>query len=160
MVALEFSSRNTWSGLAVRAFTWCWCSHVDLVLPDGRLLGALPGSGVQIRDWTPARRVERFHIDAPPALLQAVLERALSQIGRPYDWAGVLGMALRRKWAEQDSWFCSELVAWAFADAGHPLLRAQHLYRITPRDLLLSPRLAPVLPIGAAPMAAPVVLHA
>ncbi|MEW6647176.1 MAG: hypothetical protein AB1450_08265 [Pseudomonadota bacterium] len=107
------------------------------MLPDGRLLGAVPG-GVSIRPYDPsALRIERHLVDAP----DSVLQRALSQLGKPYDWPGVLGYAARRDWQEDDSWFCSELVAWAFQAEGFPLLRAADAWRINPRDLLLSPLL-------------------
>lgn len=65
-----------------------------------------------------------------------VITAARSQIGKPYDWLGVLGIGLHRNWQADDSWFCSELVAWAFEAAGSPLFRAPH-WRITPQDLFL-----------------------
>lgn len=140
MITLQFSTTSRPASRLICWGTWGRHSHVDLVLPDGQLLGAVPG-GVQVRPFDPsALRIERHQVDAP----DTVLERAISQQGRPYDWPGVLGYALRRDWQEDDSWFCSELVAWAFQDAGRPLLRAGDAWRITPRDLLLSPLLSEV----------------
>lgn len=48
--------------------------------------------------------------------------------------------ALRRRWQDNDAWFCSELVAWAFEAGGRSLFR-EHAWRITPRDLYL-PRIS------------------
>lgn len=134
MITVEFSFRGGLAGKIVQAATWSWASHVDFVLPDGLLLGAVPDGGVSLRAWSPPVRAERYTVDAHPFVLQC----AQSQLGKPYDFVGVLGIGLHRDWAETDSWFCSELIAWAFQKAGKPLLRADHLDRITPRDLLLS----------------------
>lgn len=137
MITLQFSTKTSLSSRLIRWATWSAFSHVDLVLPDGRLLGATARRGVSIRNPEPVARLVRFTIDAP----SAVIDVASTQLGRPYDWSGILGWGLRRDWQEDDSWFCSELIAWAFDAAGCPLLRARNSWRITPRDLLLSPLL-------------------
>ena len=146
MITLQFSSAKVNSSRLIRFLTWSWASHVDFVLPDGKLLGALAvegGGGVQIHELHKPEyytRVERFEIDAP----ESVIDFAMTQIGKPYDWAGIFGVIARnRNWEEDDKWFCSELAAWAFQKAGLPLLN-EVSYRITPRDLLISPLLKPV----------------
>lgn len=110
-------------------------SHVDIVLPNGKLVGAIP-AGVKERDNN-LKQYIRFKVDAPNEIENLII----SQIGKKYDWNGVLGLWIKRNWQDTDNWFCSELVAWAFKEAGKPLLRTEHLERITPRDLLLSPYL-------------------
>ena len=70
---------------------------------------------------------------------QAVIAAAESQIGKPYDWLGVLGIGLHRDWQEPDRWFCSEMAAWAFQQAGRPLFRPDALYRITPQHFWMLP---------------------
>lgn len=138
MVILRFTSGKGIAGRIVQAFTWSWCAHVDFELDDGRLLGAVPGRGVCIRPpETSPRRIERYAVEVG----QEVLAAASSQLGRPYDWEGIIGIAAHRDWQETDSWFCSELAAWAFSVVQRPLLRADQAWRITPRDLLLSPLL-------------------
>ncbi len=141
-VVLEFSRGASLASAVVGLATWSWCSHVDFVLEDGQLLGARPDGGVSLRQSRPQLRCERYAVDASCK----VLRLAETQLNRPYDWPGVLGVGLHRDWAETDSWFCSELVAWAFYTAGEPLLRSYELNRITPRDLLLSPHLQPIPP--------------
>lgn len=140
VIVLEFSDRPSLPGGLVKLATGAPVSHVDFVLDDGSLLGATPSGGVGVRDWTPGRRIERYAVEAPAD----VLDLALSQVGKPYDLTAALGLFFRRDWRACDSWICSELVAWAFREAGAPLLRAEHLARVTPRDLLLSPRLRPL----------------
>ena len=146
MITLQFSSTNELASRAIRFLTWSWASHVDFVLPDGKLFGALGvegGGGVRfhsLREPKYYTRIERFEVVAP----DEVLEYALSQAGKPYDWAGIFGYVARnRRWEDEDKWFCSELAAWAFQKAGKPLLN-ETSYRITPRDVLISPLLKPV----------------
>lgn len=143
MIVLRFSAGRGWRARVVQLATWSWASHVDIELEDGRLLGAVPGRGVCIRPPEPpasAGRVERYRAATP----QAAVAVAATQLGKPYDWPGVLGYALRRDWQDHRAWFCSELIAWACVKAGTPLLRADRTWRITPRDLLLSPLLEPL----------------
>lgn len=141
MITLQFSTTNQIGSKAIAFVTWSWASHVDFVMPDGSLYGALAlenGGGVQFHPVEKNySRVERYTVDAP----DDVLKYALEQKGKPYDWTGILGILARnRRWEEDDSWFCSELVAYSFAKAGVPLLN-ETSYRITPRDLLISPLL-------------------
>ena len=82
-------------------------------------------------------------IELPCRDPQAVIAAAASQIGKPYDYTAILGLGLRRDWQEEDAWFCSELVAWAFQHAGDPLFRADCLRRVTPQHLWM---LAPAPP--------------
>lgn len=141
MVRLRFSGGLGLPGRVVKLATWSWCSHVDIVLPDGRLLGAVPRYGVSIRDLLdskPDTRYEDYLVNAPA---DRVIQCAMQHLGKPYDWRGIVGFGTRRDWHHPDRWFCSELVAEAFSEAGVPLLRGDKTWRLSPRDLLLSPLL-------------------
>lgn len=139
-IRLRFSSNRTLGSRLIRAATWSEYSHVEIVMPvcSTLLLGAAIDGGVDLRpphqDYL---RLREFTVEAGYSVIAA----AQTQLRKPYDLSGALGLALHRDWQDDDSWFCSELVAWAFQVAGFPLLRADHLHRITPRDLLLSPLL-------------------
>ena len=143
MITLQFSTTRHISSKAIQFFTWSWASHVDFVLPDGKLFGALAtqdGGGVRLHDAENYTRIERFQVDAP----ESIIDIAMTQEGKPYDWAGIFGLVLReRNWEDDDKWFCSELVAWSFKQGGFPLLN-ETSNRITPRDLLISPLLKPI----------------
>lgn len=141
MITLQFSAQKKPGSWFIRQFTWSRFSHVDFVLPDGRLLGARGVGGVKIRQPEPFDTMARFQVDAP----ESVLAMARSQIGKGYDWAAIAGFMLKHDWSDKKAWFCSELVAWSFEQAGYPLLNAQHLSRITPRDLLLSLEVKPLM---------------
>lgn len=140
MITLQFSTTPGIGSRVIRWATWSPFSHVDLVLDDGRLLGATARHRVAIRDPEPVSACARFQVSAPVD----VIASARTKIGRPYDWSGIFGWGFRRNWQEEDDWFCSELIAWAFQEAGCPLLRFDRSHRITPRDLLLSPMLIPI----------------
>jgi uncharacterized protein YycO len=141
-ITLQFSTEKGIGSLIIRRMTWSEYSHVDIVMPNGDLLGARANGGVQIRKPGYGKFTKVHHevaVDAP----DSVYEFAKSQVGKPYDWKAILNFGLERNWQEDDSWFCSELVAWTFMKAGHPLLDPDvQLYRISPRDLLLSTALS------------------
>ena len=64
------------------------------------------------------------------------------QLGKPYDWLGILGFPLRSsKLERKDRWFCSELVFTAFKQAGVELLKNTHPSEVSPRLFLKSPLL-------------------
>ena len=134
-VTLVFSRKHHIGSLLLRAFLWSGWSHVAIV--DGEdVIEAVAGDGVRRRPMAAllAESSEFVVVSVPALNAQAVVAAAASQIGKPYDWRGVLGIGFRRRWQDADSWFCSELVAWAFREAGHPLFRLDE-WRITPRDL-------------------------
>lgn len=73
---------------------------------------------------TPAEEVLRTAseyevVDVPTPDDARGLAWAHSQVGKPYDWTGVVGIALaQRDWQEDDAWYCSELAERALAEAG------------------------------------------
>lgn len=128
---------------AIRFSTRSWASHAEFVDTDGYgdvavTVGARwDGVKERISSQDHYSRIERFTADG----IDEAYEWARTQIGKPYDFSAILGMALNRNWRDEDRWFCSELVAAAFEHAGTPLLSTRQsvgVYRITPRDLLLS----------------------
>ena len=140
-VRVLFTRRHHIGSLDIRLGTWSAWSHVDLVDDRGAvpmLIGAVAPAGVVV-----VPMAERLALASRAVLVEftvpdrdAVLDAALSQIGKPYDWLGVAGIALRgRDWQEDDCWFCSELVAWAFSEAGFPLFRSELQARIVPQHL-------------------------
>lgn len=146
MLTLRFTGGGLGlAGQLVQLATWSWCSHVEVEWGQDLVLGAHPDHGVAVTTAAAPRRLERYTLDLPLHAEARILEALESQIGRPYDWSGIWGWGLRRDWQDPAAWFCSELVAWACAKAGHPLLRAERAWRVSPRDLLMSPLLVPVV---------------
>lgn len=139
-ITLQFVTQADQVSRLIRWFTWGDFSHVDVVLEGDYLLGAHFEGGVQIRPptyatWTACERrvVHGVTADFLPWLHQ--------QVGKPYDWAAIFGLLWRTDhWQCEDRWFCSELVAAAFTFTGVPVILGEP-WRISPRDLMLSPLL-------------------
>ncbi|MHB8674545.1 MAG: hypothetical protein ACYDAK_12835 [Candidatus Limnocylindrales bacterium] len=122
-------------------------SHVDAVLPDGRLLGARSDNvgnappGVQIRDpgYVAGTPVLTLHLPADTPQETVFYDFLNAQIGKPYDALGILAFVGGRDWRAPDSWFCSELCAAALEACGYfPWPLASTTNKITPADLLLA----------------------
>jgi len=110
-----------------------------VIMPNGDFIGAR-GSGGVIRhaEPKPASKKQVYVVYMPQHKANAFYRAIESQVGKPYDWLGIFGYALRKDWETHNAWFCSELVAWAFNQADFPLINAKKS-RVTPRDLTLSP---------------------
>ena len=137
-IRIEFVATNDIPAKIIQAFTWSWCDHVQFVLDGGVRVGAMPGAGVELGlPPPPTARTEIYEVKAPAE----VIYFAVAQVGKPYDWDALLGMPFRKDWRDPSKWFCSELVTAAFEAGGHPILRSDHVDRVTPRDVLMSPLL-------------------
>jgi hypothetical protein len=130
-------------------------SHVDVVLPDGTLLGASdsphapyvegnPG-GVAVRpaDYQPFAIRRIAHVYVPARVEAKFIELLRSQLGEPFDGKAMHAVFnpdanAGRDWRDESAWFCSEMVSWALEEAGAfdapPLISKD---RVTPPDLLL-----------------------
>jgi len=126
---------------AIRFSTRNWSSHAEFVDTEAKTtLGARSDGGVQLRPCARDRysRIEQFVTSVG---MDAAYKWALTQVGKPYDYSAIIGMAIDRDWRDESKYFCSELIALAFEKVGYPLLSTRPsvgAYRITPRDLLLS----------------------
>jgi hypothetical protein len=111
-----------------------------------QLYGAHPSTGVDFRPMssTDGDKKEDYAIEMPDDTKQLIIKNLLSQRGRPYDYSAIIGFAIHRDWRSPAKWFCSELQTWAAEVSAFPLLRTNHLNRISPNDLLLCPYLHPV----------------
>lgn len=128
---------------AIRFSTRSWASHAEFIDTTARVtLGARSVGGVKYRlcEKDHYSRIEQFVVDKESDML-AAWSWASTQVGKPYDFSAVSGIALDRNWHDESKWFCSELVVAAFEAVGYPLLSTRpsaSVYRYTPRDLLLS----------------------
>lgn len=144
-ISLLFSTSGHPMSAVIRLGTWSDWSHVAIIDGDDVIEATAP-AGVRRLPVVQAiaHATQAVIVELPCRDPRAVIAAAASQIGKPYDWTAVLGLGLRRNWQEDDAWFCSELVAWAFQRAGEPLFRAEVLRRVTPQHLwMLAPSLPP-----------------
>jgi uncharacterized protein YycO len=147
-IKIQFVSEPDFSSPLIEFFTWSRFSHVDLVLPDGKLLGARINGGVKIREpgYEEFDSLQQWQVECDEYQAERITVAAKSQIGTPYDWLSIVNFVVHRNWRKTNSWFCSELVAWAFEQGGLPLLNPRvEVNRITPEDILLSPLLKQVV---------------
>ncbi|MCW3482121.1 YiiX/YebB-like N1pC/P60 family cysteine hydrolase [Neisseriaceae bacterium JH1-16] len=125
----------------IRAGTWSTWSHVALIDGDS-VIEAAAGHGVRRQGLAETLRRASHHafVALPVTNGHAVVDAAASQLGKRYDYSALAGLGLHRDWQSDDAWFCSELVAWSFQQAGSPLFRPDCLRRVTPQHLwMLSP---------------------
>ncbi|ASL74681.1 YiiX/YebB-like N1pC/P60 family cysteine hydrolase [Ralstonia nicotianae] len=140
-VQLLFTTTNGPLSWAIRVCTWSAWSHVALVAGD-QVIESMPGHGVRSVPLAGAIQcADRYELATMPARDPArIIEAAASQIGKPYDYEAIGGLGLHRDWQQADAWFCSELLAWSFHQAGEPLFRADCVRRVTPQHLwMLAP---------------------
>lgn len=142
-VRLAFYRGSGLTGWAIRTATWSAYDHCAMLLDSGTVLDAEPGVGVSEHD--PTRTPDAvFDLAVPAAAQHAAVKWTRTQIGCGYDWAAVFGVELHADWLTRGSWFCSDAICAAFNQAAAPLLRTDHVNRITPGLLLMSPMLVPV----------------
>jgi hypothetical protein len=138
-ITLQFVTYNDAGSWAIRTFQRGWCSHVDSVMDDGRLLGARSDGGVQIRpaNYEKFSRVERAVISVPYYKERAYWEFLKAQVGKPYDKLAIAAFAFNRDWRTPDAWFCDELVAAGLEQAEVVRKLAPCVNRLDVRDLYL-----------------------
>jgi hypothetical protein len=105
-------------------------------MPDGRLLGAL-SDGVKLRE-VDSDKYLILEVEVTEEQYDKIHLTAIKQLNKSYDWLGVIGFAFNRDWQETDKWFCFELVAYCFKEAGVNLLRYNNLSRISSNIMLSS----------------------
>lgn len=119
-------------------------SHAAIQLPSGRIIEAWhKPAKVRLRgplqDWD---NVEAFDIEGiTDEQWGKAVEWAESQIGKKYDFGGVLRFVTRWRKQQDDKWFCSELVFQALKEAGVDLLERINCSQVSPTVLSFSPLL-------------------
>ena len=124
MVVFQFSTERSLFSALIRWFTQSQYSHVDVLMPDGRLLGARLKGGVQIRSPNYAKFSQRafVSINVGSAAEARFYEFLHVQVGKRYDWFAIVAfiipiLAHLRSWQRANWWFCSELGAAALEKA-------------------------------------------
>lgn len=105
--------RDTLTGLVYEA----WEPHGVRILPH---LG---------QNHTPGTRIDLYDWSLTPADADAVIAFCSQQVGKGYDFAGILGFVTKRARDSADKWFCSEMVV-----AAGNLTRNPILTRTSPRN--------------------------
>lgn len=122
----------------MRWWTWSPYSHVGLV-DRHEVVESKPEHGgvraVPLREFLLRPRTESRLIAHPDP--DAVIAAARSQIGKPYDFGFIAGIAMRRDLQRPDAWSCSELIAWACEHSGKSLFPGESSRRVTQHHLYM-----------------------
>ena len=142
------------TSLLYRAISWrSWSgiSHVAALRRNGEIIEAWGGSkprGVRhFADWnighTSGTRIDCYRVPSwTDKQHEAYWALLLEEVGKPYDYRGVLGFITRRdKAARPGKWFCSELKHAKSVAVGTPFLIGVTSNRIAPGDIVRSPLL-------------------
>lgn len=136
---LLFTRRRHLGSVSIRLVTWSLYSHVDLIINPAQVIGATAFKGVAVEpiEHRLALASKAVVVDVPVLSAADVEHFAYAQLGKPYDWSGVIGIGLHRNWQEDDSWSCAELVAAALRYGGANLFDDAYHHRVTPQHLLM-----------------------
>jgi uncharacterized protein YycO len=122
-------------------WTWGIWSHCEFITDKGYLGSRLSG-GVAVRPFnycTPVYEEIRC-IEMPNNNADNLWKFLNAQLGKPYDVWAIIGLGIRNNFSSNGkSWFCSELVIAGFQAANINILNIEQDYRVTPRDVGLSP---------------------
>ena len=124
-------------------------SHAAIQLPTGRLIEAWhkPSKVRLRRRLSDLSNVEAFDVEGMTVeQWQASVEWLQAQIGKNYDFGGVLRFLTRWRKPQDDAWFCSELVFQAVKEGGVDLLDRVQASQVSPTVLSFSPLLKPAKP--------------
>lgn len=129
-----YCRRANIGSLLLRTGMWSSWSHCGIVTPEMTVIEAAAFHGVRELPYTDfiadKSKYSVKNIDVPSDAL--AISWARSQIGKPYDWSGAIGLAIHREWQEDGSWFCSEFVEGACM-AGCRNRFVFNAWRVTPQ---------------------------
>lgn len=132
----------------IRSVNWGEYSHVAWLDPDhGDVVEAWTDGGVRQVESLSERHTAETVVDLFTVPLMTRQERDMirqflhGQIGKKYDWSGILHFVTRRPEhpRDQQAWFCSELIFAAFLFARLELLARIPAYKVFPSLMVYSP---------------------
>ncbi len=117
-VLMIFSNSRLPFSYAIRCQSNSLWSHCAFILPDGRVIESSAMRGGVVLDTLAnfqARAKEWAIADYLCNDPRAAYGFFLSQLGKKYDYTGLVGFALKdRDFEEEDAWFCSEVAETSF----------------------------------------------
>lgn len=119
-------------------------SHVAIRVGKDECIEAWPGAGVRLKRITDWSGIRVFVPIVPQRAKIIAVSYAAQQIGKQYDFLGVLRFVSRRRRDNPGRWFCSELVFASFQHANWELLARSEPWEISPAGLSRSPMLVEV----------------
>lgn len=122
--------------------------HVEICIGDRKVIGAKPKGGVQIRDISTLES-GKWCLTRPAITLldnqqEDIVNFLKSQVGKKYDWMGIMGFPMNRNIDNPNRWFCSEIAGKAFTKGNYPLIPRKSPSMIPPELLYQSWRVIPI----------------
>lgn len=137
--AIQWQSRSHWNHASIWLDGWCY---------EAREFNGVIRQSAIARRVTASDEIAFFEVagveDLPVGQVIALREWLDSEVGCPYDYRNVFRFATRMMAADNEAWFCSELVFAALEQVGIPLLRGVPAHHVSPGMLALSPLLVEV----------------
>jgi uncharacterized protein YycO len=134
---LLFTSSNLPAALLIRAVTACKWHHCAVAFGDVVYEARFNGVTKTTLEHFKSRGKYRC-VDVQLSDEKSAIHFADAQLGKGYDWRGLLGFKFGRNWQSSGKWYCSELAA-AVAKAGGVELVRRELLGVSPRDLWVLP---------------------
>jgi uncharacterized protein YycO len=142
---------RSWTSKLIRWFTRSEYSHAAWVEKSGKTWESWEPGGVRtvpspLVGHDPRTPIDFFFVQGMDELsAQIVSDFFAKHLGKPYDFWGVIGFISRRSRQVGDPrWFCSEILIEALRAGGINILAARlESYKVTPRDVAVSPLLIP-----------------
>ena len=131
-----FATDNDPLSVAIRTATACPWHHVGAVFDDYVIEARFAGVLYTHIDEVKARG-EYYIIDYPLDDEDEAKRFALDQVGKEYDFIGLVGFQFRLGLQDPDKWYCSELIQAIAVAGGSPIVR-ENLKGVSPRDLWVS----------------------
>lgn len=128
--------KRSFAASILRFFMMTGASHSALHDTERREVfdASFMGRGVRPHDeaafFAEYITIRRIHVEVPPQRMAAARVWLDEQLGKPYDWRCVFGLALRRSWQDEEAWHCSELTEAFRSKFGRARFRAD-AWRIT-----------------------------
>ena len=134
-IEILFTRRKIPGSWLIRAVTWSRWSHVEIIVGKS-VLGADAPEGVALVPLSERISIaENACIMTIPCDSKAAISWAWRNIGKPYDWWGILGLGLHHDWEDESKWWCSEFVGKALQKGGALPYRPETIKRLTPEHL-------------------------
>jgi uncharacterized protein YycO len=111
---------NPAADILIRAFEGGSAGHVGIAMDEGGVIHATLRDGVHAQSMAEFLR-DRIVVQEIPVFLpnQPAADAWLrAQLGKPYDWTGILGFLFWRDWQDDAAWWCSEAGAGWFLAGG------------------------------------------
>jgi hypothetical protein len=128
---------------AIRCVNWGPYSHASWLTAAQTEIEAwrkgVTAINIPFANHTPETRVDLFEFLDADGVDQAMQHFLRRQVGKRYDWVGILSFVTRRNAENQDRWFCSELIFSAALHARKNLLARIQPYKVTPAMIAYSP---------------------